>query len=62
MALILPLASWAPPQASVIALLVVGFVVALSGHVVRSRTLIMLGLGLLFLCSLGELAIAYSGA
>jgi hypothetical protein len=62
MAFLLPLASYAPPNSLVVALLAVGFVVALAGHIVRSRPIIVIGLGMIFLSSLGELATAYSGA
>jgi hypothetical protein len=62
MALLLPLASYSPPNSLVVALLGVGFLVALSGHIVRSKPIIVIGLGMIFLASLGELATAYSGA
>jgi len=62
MALLLPLASYSPPNSVVVALLGVGFLVALSGHIVKSRPIIVIGLGMIFLASLGELATAYSGA
>lgn len=61
MAILLPLASYAPPTSAVVTLLVVGFVVALFGHIARSRPVIAVGLALIFLASLGELLTAYSG-
>jgi hypothetical protein len=60
-AVLLPLASYAPPTSAVVTLLVVGFVVALFGHIARSRAVIAVGLSLIFLASLGELLTAYSG-
>jgi hypothetical protein len=60
-AVLLPLASYAPPTSAVVTLLVVGFVVALFGHIARSRPVIAVGLSLMFLASLGELLTAYSG-
>jgi len=55
------LASYSPPTSAVVTLLVVGFVIALSGHIARSRPVIVVGLSLIFLSSLGELLTAYSG-
>ena len=61
MAVLLPLASYSPPTSSVIALLVIGFVVAVVGHITRYKPLIVIGLALIFLSSFGELLTAYSG-
>jgi hypothetical protein len=59
-AVLVPLASYAPPTSAVVTLLVVGFVVALFGHIARARPVIAVGLSLIFLASLGELLTAYS--
>jgi hypothetical protein len=61
MAAPLPLASYSPPTSGVVTLLVVGFVIALVGHITRSRPIIVVGLALIFLSSFGELLTAYSG-
>jgi hypothetical protein len=61
-ALLLPLAAYSPPTSAVVTLLVVGFVVAVFGHIVKSTPTIATGLALIFLASLGELLTAYSGA
>jgi hypothetical protein len=58
---LLPLASYSPPTSGVVALLAIGFVVAVVGHITRSRPLIVVGLALIFLSSFGELLTAYSG-
>ncbi|MCW3065468.1 MAG: hypothetical protein JWN32_2640 [Solirubrobacterales bacterium] len=62
MAFLLPLASYAPPTSLVVWLLVVGFVIAVFGHIIKSRPVIATGLAFIFLSSLGELMTAYSGA
>ena len=61
MAAYLPLAAYSPPTSAVVTLLVVGFVVAVVGHITRSRPIIVVGLALIFLSSFGELLTAYSG-
>jgi hypothetical protein len=57
----LPLASYSPPTSAVVTLLVIGFLVAVVGHITRYRPLIVIGLALIFLSSFGELLTAYSG-
>jgi hypothetical protein len=60
-ALLLPVASYAPPTSLVVALLLVGFCIAVFGHIIKSRPVIAVGLGFIFLSSFGELLTAYSG-
>jgi hypothetical protein len=61
-AFLLPLASYSPPNSLVVALLVTGFVIAVFGHIIKSRPVIATGLAFIFLASMGELLTAYSGA
>jgi hypothetical protein len=48
----LPVAAFEPKLAPIAALLAAGFVIGTFGHIIKSKTLIVIGIGLIFLASL----------
>ena len=49
----MPVAAFDPSPAPFIALMALGFLVGVTGHVYKSKTLIATGIGLIFLATLG---------
>ncbi len=49
----MPLAAFDPSPAPFVALMALGFLVGVTGHVYKSKTLIATGIGLIFMATLG---------